>query len=70
MMPIQASFASCLQAEKRSASVLYLRTIVCFACVHCLLLHCSECTYVEVLKWKGIGVYMFWDWKLFVFSKE
>jgi hypothetical protein len=56
MMLIQASFASCLQAEKRSASVLYLGSIVCFACVHCLLLHCSECTYVEVLKRKGIGV--------------
>lgn len=36
MMLIQASFASCLQAEKRSASVLYLRSVVCFACDHCL----------------------------------
>jgi hypothetical protein len=56
MMLIQASFASCLQAEKRSASFLYLQSIVCFACDHCLLLYCSECTHVEVLKWKGFGI--------------
>lgn len=35
MMLIRASFASCLQAEKRSASVLYLQSIVCFVCDHC-----------------------------------